>query len=58
MPILSSYQSKVYIVPGKPTVEKVAALLAGVASEVLAGIDSTPDTRVSRVRVDETRVNS
>lgn len=57
VPILRSHQSKVYIVPGEPTVENVAALLAGVASTVLSGLHSAPGTHVSRVRVDETRVN-
>ncbi|MFG2525630.1 6-pyruvoyl tetrahydropterin synthase family protein [Streptomyces sp. NPDC048527] len=56
--ILRSHQCKVYDVPGWPTVENVAALLADVASKALAGLDSAPGARVSNVRVDETRVNS
>lgn len=58
VPILRSHQSKVYIVPGEPTVENVAALLADIASKALVGLDSAPGARVSRVRLDETRANS
>ncbi len=57
-PVLRSYHCKVYDVPGWPTVENVAALLADVAAKALAGLDAAPGARVSSVRVDETRVNS
>ncbi|MGK5639412.1 6-pyruvoyl trahydropterin synthase family protein [Streptomyces sp. URMC 126] len=58
VPVLRSHGVKVFEVPGWPTVENVAALLAGMASRTLADLRHAPGARVALVRVRETHVNS
>lgn len=48
---------KVHIVPGWPTVENVAAMLASEASRLLDGITRAPRAEISEVRIRETHVN-
>ncbi|RLU81117.1 6-pyruvoyl tetrahydrobiopterin synthase [Streptomyces griseocarneus] len=56
--VLRAHDCKVYEVPGWPTVEHVAALLAGVADQVLAALPRAPGARVTGVEVHETHVNA
>lgn len=58
VPLLRANNCKVYEVPGWPTVENIAALLARVASEALRHIDHAPGAEVTRVHVTETHVNA
>lgn len=48
---------KVFEVPGWPTVENVAVLLAKVAGSLLEEIPHSPGARVTSVQVHETHVN-
>ncbi|MEW2066667.1 6-carboxytetrahydropterin synthase [Streptomyces sp. NPDC007346] len=57
LPLLSQY-GKVHGVPGWPTVENVAALIARVASDALFDLVHAPGARVTRVSVSETHVNA
>lgn len=57
LPILLDHGCKVFPVPGWPTVENVAALLARVAGDVLADLDRAPGAYVASVQVTETHVN-
>lgn len=57
LPLLSRY-GKVHPVPGWPTVENVAGLIAGVAEERLQGLVRATGARVTRVHVAETHVNA
>ncbi|MFZ4160457.1 6-pyruvoyl trahydropterin synthase family protein [Streptomyces griseoincarnatus] len=58
LPVLRAEGCKVYEVEGWPTVENVAALLAGTASRALDHLVRAPGAYVSRVRVTETHVNA
>ncbi|MGW1352817.1 6-pyruvoyl trahydropterin synthase family protein [Streptomyces sp. NPDC002409] len=58
LPVLATYGMKIHQVPGWPTVENVAALLAQVADDVLFDLVRAPEARVTRVRVSETHVNA
>lgn len=55
-PLLDS-GTKVFLVPGWPTVENVARLLADVATELLASVPHVDGAQVAHVEVQETRVN-
>jgi 6-pyruvoyltetrahydropterin/6-carboxytetrahydropterin synthase len=56
VPLLAD-QGKVFVMPGWPTVEAVAELLAEVARYVLFDIPNTDGVEVSRVTVTETHLN-
>lgn len=58
LPLLRGHDCKTHEVPGWPTVENVAALLAGVATDVLGHLTRAPRARVTRVHVTETHVNA
>ncbi|MFE4329646.1 6-pyruvoyl tetrahydropterin synthase family protein [Streptomyces sp. NPDC056831] len=58
LPVLLQYGMKVHQVPGWPTVENVAALLARVAGDALFDLVRAPGARVTHVRVSETHVNA
>jgi 6-pyruvoyltetrahydropterin/6-carboxytetrahydropterin synthase len=57
LPLLAQH-GKVHQVPGWPTVENVAALIARVADDALDGLVRAPGARVTRVHVSETHVNA
>jgi len=57
LPILRTH-GKVYEVPGWPTVENVAALLADVGADALHKLRRAPGAGVTRVHVQETHVNA
>lgn len=57
LPILTAHGCKVHPVAGWPTVENVAAMVAGVAEDMLHLIVRAPDAHVVRVDVQETHVN-
>lgn len=57
LPLLAQH-GKVHQVPGWPTVENVAALIAQVAQDALQDLMHAQYTRVTRVRVQETHVNA
>ncbi|MFE3378731.1 6-pyruvoyl trahydropterin synthase family protein [Streptomyces anulatus] len=57
LPLLSQY-GKVHQVPGWPTVENVASLIARVAGDALLDLVRAPEARVTRVQVSETHVNA
>lgn len=57
LPVLRTH-GKVYEVPGWPTVENVAALLAHIAHTALADLAHAPGAHVSRVHLTETHVNA
>lgn len=57
LPVLRAHGSKVYEVPGWPTVEATAELLARVAGDILFDLVRAPGAYVSRVHVTETHVN-
>ncbi|MFG2404256.1 6-pyruvoyl tetrahydropterin synthase family protein [Streptomyces brevispora] len=57
LPLLSTY-GKVHQVPGWPTVENVAALIARVAQDALQDLVRAPGARVTQVHVSETHVNA
>lgn len=56
--LLAAHGCKVHEVPGWPTVENVAGLLARVAGEALTELVRAPGARVTQVRVSETHVNA
>jgi 6-pyruvoyltetrahydropterin/6-carboxytetrahydropterin synthase len=56
--VLHPYGMKIHQVPGWPTVENVAALIAQVASDALQDLVRAPGARVTQVRVSETHVNA
>ncbi|MDT0377244.1 6-carboxytetrahydropterin synthase [Streptomyces sp. DSM 42041] len=58
LPVLREHDCKVYEVPGWPTVENVAAMLAVAASSALEGLQCAPGAIVARVHVAETHVNA
>lgn len=58
VPVLLQHGTKVHQVPGWPTVENVAALLARVAADALSELVRAPDARVTRVHLRETHVNA
>ena len=57
VPLLRGQGCKVYVVTGWPTVENVAAMIAVEAQKVLETLVRVPDTRVTRVKIQETHVN-
>ena len=57
VPVLRSQGCKVHEVPGWPTVENVAAMIADQAGTILGGLVRAPGAAVTRVRVTETHVN-
>jgi len=57
VPLLRAHGCKVHEVPGWPTVENVAAMLAKVATGELAALTRAPGCQVTHVRVTETHVN-
>lgn len=57
LPLLTPF-GKVYPVLGWPTVENVAALIAGVAQDALQDLVRATGARVASVRVEETHVNA
>lgn len=57
IPLLRSEGCKVHEVPGWPTVENVAAMIAGVAQDELTKLTRAPGCDVTEVRVSETHVN-
>jgi 6-pyruvoyltetrahydropterin/6-carboxytetrahydropterin synthase len=56
--VLSEHGCKVHVMNSWPTVENVAAMLAGVAGEILHGALGIGDARIESVKVQETHVNS
>jgi 6-pyruvoyltetrahydropterin/6-carboxytetrahydropterin synthase len=58
LPLLRANDCKVHEVPGYPTVENVAAMLADVAADALERLAHAPGAHVSRVHVQETHVNA
>jgi 6-pyruvoyltetrahydropterin/6-carboxytetrahydropterin synthase len=54
---LRAEHCKVHEVPGWPTVENVAAMIAAAATEVLQQAGAAPGCRATRVRVRETAAN-
>lgn len=60
LPILAEHHCKTYTVPGWPTVENVAALIADRAQQILGGGFQVlaPGTRITRVHLAETHVNA
>ncbi|WPR52829.1 6-carboxytetrahydropterin synthase [Streptomyces albidoflavus] len=58
VPLLRAHTTKVHQVPGWPTVENVAALLADVAHTALLDLRRAPGAAVTRVHVQETHVNA
>jgi 6-pyruvoyltetrahydropterin/6-carboxytetrahydropterin synthase len=58
LPVLRANSCKVHEVPGYPTVENVAAMLAEVAADSLERLVRAPGAYVSRVHVQETHVNA
>ncbi|MCY0957721.1 6-pyruvoyl trahydropterin synthase family protein [Streptomyces sp. H27-H5] len=58
LPVLAPYGMKIHQVPGWPTVENVAALLARVASDALFDLVHAPQARVTHVKISETHVNA
>ncbi|MEW2633360.1 6-carboxytetrahydropterin synthase [Streptomyces sp. NPDC048389] len=58
LPVLQQYGMKIHQVPGWPTVENVAGLIARVAEDALQELVRAPGARVTRVRVSETHVNA
>ncbi|MFD8820763.1 6-pyruvoyl tetrahydropterin synthase family protein [Streptomyces sp. NPDC059605] len=58
LPVLATYGMKIHQVPGWPTVENVAALIAQVADNVLLDLVRAPEAYVAKVRVSETHVNA
>ncbi|WP_394621285.1 6-pyruvoyl tetrahydropterin synthase family protein [Lentzea sp. JNUCC 0626] len=56
--VLRSYDTKVHVVDGWPTVETVAAMLGRLAGELLAELGRAPGAQVTGVTVRETFVNS
>ncbi|MGW1071565.1 6-pyruvoyl trahydropterin synthase family protein [Streptomyces sp. NPDC002537] len=56
--VLRGHDCKVYEVPGWPTVENVAALLADVTDRALSSLSRAPGARVTHVEVRETHVNA
>ena len=56
-PLLLAHGCKVHEVPGWPTVENVAAMIAKIAAAELRSLVTAPDCAVTRVRVTETHVN-
>lgn len=57
VPVLRSQGCKVHEVPGWPTVENVAEMIATHAADVLATLVRAPGAKVTHVRVTETHVN-
>lgn len=57
LPVLRTH-GKVYEVPGWPTVEHVAALLAHVAGDALHDLPHAPGAHIARVHLTETHVNA
>lgn len=57
VPLLRAEGCKVHEVPGWPTVENVAAMLAEVAAAELENLVRAPHATVTGVRVTETHVN-
>jgi 6-pyruvoyltetrahydropterin/6-carboxytetrahydropterin synthase len=57
VPLLRAEGCKVHEVPGWPTVENVAVMLAGVVAAELARLVRAPGCEVTRVVVTETHVN-
>lgn len=58
LPLLRQYGMKIHEVPGWPTVENVAALLARVADHALNDLEHAAGATVTRVHVAETHVNA
>lgn len=58
LPLLRAEGCKVYHMDQWPTVEAVAAELAGAVGRILTTVPRAPDARVLRVVVQETAVNS
>lgn len=58
VPLLRSHDSKVHEVPGSPTVENVASLLADIAVGILSDLPHAHGATVTRVHVQETHVNA
>ncbi|MFE5027904.1 6-pyruvoyl tetrahydropterin synthase family protein [Streptomyces sp. NPDC056656] len=58
LPILRSHGCKTYAMPGWPTVENTASLLATIAGTALDDLAHAPGAAVARVHVQETHVNS
>lgn len=58
VPVLGAHQCKVHQVTGWPTVENVAAMLAGVAQSVLTELVRAPGAVITRVHLAETHVNA
>lgn len=57
IPVLAAHGCKVHEVPGWPTVENVAAMLAARTDKILRTITRAPGATVTCVRVTETAVN-
>jgi 6-pyruvoyltetrahydropterin/6-carboxytetrahydropterin synthase len=57
VPVLRSQGCKVHEVPGWPTVENVAQMIAAEAGRILASLTRAPGAEVTEVRVTETHVN-
>lgn len=57
VPVLRGQGCKVHEVPGWPTVENVAAMIAAEAQTVLSALVVAPGASVTAVRVTETHVN-
>lgn len=58
LPLLTAHDCKVHQVPGWPTVENVAAMLANIATDTLNELTRAPEATVTRVHVTETHVNA
>ncbi|MEU0273182.1 6-carboxytetrahydropterin synthase [Streptomyces sp. NPDC006307] len=58
LPVLQQYGMKIHQVPGWPTVENVAGLIAHVAQDALQDLVRAPGARVTTVRISETHVNA
>ncbi|MFB8402189.1 6-pyruvoyl tetrahydropterin synthase family protein [Streptomyces sp. NPDC055912] len=56
--VLMPYGTKIHQVPGWPTVENVAALIARVAQDALRDLVHAPGARVTHVKISETHVNA
>lgn len=57
IPVLAAHDCKVHEVPGWPTVENVAAMLAAEAQRILQVLTRAAEAHVTEVRVSETAVN-
>ncbi|MEU1815163.1 6-carboxytetrahydropterin synthase [Streptomyces roseifaciens] len=58
LPVLAPHGIKIHQVPGWPTVENVAGLIARVANDALQELLRAPGAQVTRVEIRETHVNA